>query len=81
MVTRRLRELTDYTNSETGEKGDIQKIADIYNSFVAGTLENVKGFCADATTEEIKKQDYILTPGRYVGVEDQEYDHQDQPNG
>lgn len=25
-------------------------------------------------TEEIAKQDYILTPGRYVGIEEQEDD-------
>lgn len=65
MVTRKLRELTDE---------DIQKIADTYNAFADGTLADVKGFCAVATTEEIAKQDYILTPGRYVGIEDQEDD-------
>lgn len=65
MVTRKLRELTDE---------DIQKIADTYKAYVEGTLEEVKGFCAVATTEDIAKQDYILTPGRYVGIEDQEDD-------
>ena len=34
----------------------------------------VKGFCAIATTEDIAKQDYILTPGRYVGIEEQKDD-------
>ena len=62
MVTRKLRELSDE---------DIGKIADTYNAFAAGTLEDVKGFCAVATTAEIKGQDYILTPGRYVGIEAQ----------
>ena len=65
MVTRKLRELTDE---------DIKKIADTYNAFADGTLEEVKGFCAVATTEDIAKQDYILTPGRYVGIEEQEND-------
>lgn len=65
MVSRKLRELTEE---------DIQKIADTYNSFVAGTLEDVKGFCAAVPTEEIARQDYILTPGRYVGIEEQEDD-------
>lgn len=65
MVTRKLRELTDE---------DIQKIADTYNAYVDDTLENVAGFCAVVTTEEIAKQDYILTPGRYVGIEKQEDD-------
>ena len=52
------------------DEEDIKKIADTYNSFVEGTLEEEKGFCAIATTEEIKEQDYILTPGRYVGIEE-----------
>ena len=42
--------------------------------FQTGKLEEVKGFCAIATTEEIAKQDYILTPGRYVGIAEQEDD-------
>lgn len=66
MVTRKLRELT--------ADGDIKKMADTYNAFVAGTLEDEKGFCAVVTTEEIAKQDYILTPGRYVGIAEQEDD-------
>ena len=37
-------------------------------------MEDVKGFCAVATTAQIAEQDYILTPGRYVGIEDQEDD-------
>ncbi|MFI3227985.1 MAG: class I SAM-dependent DNA methyltransferase [Clostridia bacterium] len=65
MVTRKLREMTDE---------DISKIADTYNAFVDGTLEDVKGFCAVTSTEEIEKQDFILTPGRYVGIEEQEDD-------
>ena len=35
-------------------------------------LAEVKGFCAIADLETIKRQDYILTPGRYVGIEEQE---------
>ena len=65
MVTRKLRELTDE---------DIAQIADTYNAYVDGSLENVKGFCVVVDTEEIAKQDYILTPGRYVGIEEQEDD-------
>lgn len=72
MVTRSLRELTDGSKDE--EKNDIKKLADVYNAFVAGTLEDEKGFCAVVSTEEIAKQDYILTPGRYVGIAEQEED-------
>lgn len=68
MVTRKLREFTD---------DDIKKIADTYKAFADGTLEDVKGFCAVAGTDEIAKQNYILTPGRYVGIEEQEAD--DEP--
>ena len=68
MVTRKLRELTDE---------DIRKLADTYNAYTDGTLENVKGFCAVVSTDEIAKQDYILTPGRYVGIEEQKGD--DEP--
>ena len=53
---------------------DINMIADTFTAFQEGTLEDVKGFCAVATTEDIAKQDYILTPGRYVGIEEQEDD-------
>ena len=53
---------------------DIKKIADTYQEFVDGTMEDVKGFCAAVDMEEIEKQDYILTPGRYVGIEEQEDD-------
>ncbi len=65
MVTRKLREMTD---------DDIAKIADTYNAFVDGNLEDLKGFCAVIETSEIEKQDFILTPGRYVGIEEQEED-------
>lgn len=53
---------------------DIQKLADTFTAFQEGTLEEVKGFCAAVPTEEIARQDFILTPGRYVGIEEQEND-------
>lgn len=65
MVTRKLRELTDE---------DVKRIANTYNAFADGTLKDEKGFCAVVTTQDIAKQDYILTPGRYVGIEEQEDD-------
>ena len=62
MVTRRLREL-----SET----DIKKIANTYHNYQNNeNYENKKGFCYSATIEEIKSNEFVLTPGRYVGVED-----------
>jgi len=65
MVNRRLRELTD---------DDIEKIADTFLAFQDETIQNVKGFCAVAETNEIARQDYILTPGRYVGIEEKQDD-------
>lgn len=53
---------------------DIAKIATTFEAFDEGTLEDMKGYCAAVTTEDIAKQDFILTPGRYVGIEDQEDD-------
>ena len=65
MVSRKLRELTDE---------DIAKLAATFDAYESGTLEAVKGFCTAVTTEEIAKQDFILTPGRYVGIEEQQDD-------
>lgn len=65
MVTRKLRELSE---------DDIMKIANSFNAFNEGTLANEKGFCAVVSLEEVAKQDYILTPGRYVGIADTEDD-------
>lgn len=36
--------------------------------------ENIKGFCYSATLDEIREHEYILTPGRYVGIEDEQDD-------
>jgi len=65
MVSRKLRELTDE---------DIDLIADTFTKFEEGTLEDEKGFCKVCDLEEIKKHDYILTPGRYVGFKPEEDD-------
>ena len=65
MVNRRLREMTTE---------DISMIAKTFERFNNGTLEDVKGYCAAVDTSEIGKQNYILTPGRYVGIEEQEDD-------
>ena len=68
MVNRKHRDFTD---------DDIQRLADTFSSFQDGTLEDVKGFCAVVDTKKMEEQDYILTPGRYVGIEVVEED--DEP--
>lgn len=68
MVTRKLRELTD------GPDGDIMRIAKTYKAFAEGTLADEKGFCAVVDIAQIAEKDYILTPGRYVGIAEQEQD-------
>ncbi len=69
MLDRRHRELSDE---------EIKKIADTYHIW-RGELKNKKyddipGFCKVANLKEINKHNYILTPGRYVGIEEQEED-------
>lgn len=65
MISRKLREFTEE---------DVCRIADAFNMFRAGDLEDEKGFCAVVETNGIKAQDFILTPGRYVGIADVEDD-------
>lgn len=67
MVDRRHRELS---------KEDITKIADTYHNWrnLNGTYEDVQGFCKSSKLEEVRENEYILTPGRYVGIEEAEDD-------
>lgn len=67
MVSRKLREFTD---------DDIKRVSDVFDAFREETLEDKKGFCASVATEDIAKQDFVLTPGRYVGITEQEEDNE-----
>lgn len=62
MVDRKHRDFTDQ---------DIELLAKTFVDFQEGKDVNKQGFCAIASLEDIKNQDYILTPGRYVGIEEQ----------
>ena len=66
MISRKTRELTD---------SDIETIAKTVENWQnkAG-YEDQPGFCKSATLAEIEKNDYILTPGRYVGLPEEEDD-------
>ncbi len=66
MVTRKLRELTDE---------DIHKIADTYHNYQNNlNYGDVLGYCKKASMEDIKSNNYVLTPGRYVGIENNHED-------
>ncbi|MBX2912670.1 MAG: SAM-dependent DNA methyltransferase [Cyclobacteriaceae bacterium] len=63
---------------------EIKTISDTYHSWrtdakscVSAGLplyEDIKGFCASATKERVAELDYVLTPGRYVGLAEEEDD-------
>ena len=73
---RELGEMVDRTHREFSDD-DIKKIAGTYHAY-RGTndqkYEDIAGFCKVATIDEIAKNDYILTPGRYVGLAEKEDD-------
>ena len=67
MVTRRNKEFTDE---------DIAKISSTYHAWRGEGDEyaDIPGFCKAATLEEIRANNYVLMPGRYVGTEEAEDD-------
>ena len=74
---RKLGRMVDRTHRELTDE-DITRIADTYHAWrgekEAGEYAEAPGFCKSATLEEVRKHDYVLTPGRYVGAEAQEDD-------
>ncbi|WP_047451242.1 type I restriction-modification system subunit M [Alistipes sp. ZOR0009] len=67
LINRRTRELS---------AEDIQTIAETYHSWrnPNGKYEDVAGFCAATPISKVAELDYVLTPGRYVGLPDEEDD-------
>jgi len=66
MITRKNRELT---------AEDITTISTTYHNWRnSKDYEDIKWFCKSAWIEELTKHDFVLTPGRYVGVETVEED-------
>jgi hypothetical protein len=55
---------------------DIARIAGTYHNWrnEGGNYEDVAGFCASVPVERVAELDYVLTPGRYVGLADEEDD-------
>ncbi|MDF9407586.1 type I restriction-modification system subunit M [Pelotomaculum isophthalicicum JI] len=67
LINRRTREFTP---------DDTKTIADTYHNWKKnnGAYEDIPGFCKSATVAEIAALDYVLTPGRYIGLPDDEDD-------
>ena len=77
LINRRTKELSHE---------DIKQITDTYHNWrnlprhceeqsdVAIQYQDIPGFCASVSIERVKELDYVLTPGRYVGLPDDEDD-------
>jgi type I restriction enzyme M protein len=70
MIDRRHRVLTE---------DDIKKISSIYHAWrgEGGEYNDIPGLCKSSDIEEIRKNNYVLTPGRYVGTEEEEEDDEE----
>jgi type I restriction enzyme M protein len=74
---RKFGHLVDRTHRDLSDE-DITRFARTYHAWReekgAGKYQDVPGFCKGATLKEITSHGYVLTPGRYVGAEEQEDD-------
>ncbi|MCQ4921462.1 type I restriction-modification system subunit M [Tissierella carlieri] len=59
-------------HSERSEESLLPLVAE--EGAIYGGYEDIKGFCYSATIDEIREHEYVLTPGRYVGIEEVEDD-------
>lgn len=75
--TRKLGHLVDRIHRDLSSE-DIARVARTYHAWRgekgAGKYEDLAGFCKSATLKDIASQGYVLTPGRYVGAEEQDDD-------
>ena len=69
-------QMIDRAHRDLAEE-DIQKIAATYRSFVDGEDVEELGYAHVAGLDELEENSFVLTPGRYVGLEEGEED--DEP--
>jgi type I restriction enzyme M protein len=64
--------MKDRTHKEFTDE-DIKRITSTYHEWKKkdNRYEDVKGYCKSASLEDIEKNNWVLTPGRYVGIEDE----------
>lgn len=78
--TRKMGEMIDRAHRELTDK-EIKKIAGTYHAWRGdkdgAKYKDIPGFCKSASTKEIEEHGFVLTPGRYVGAEDEDED--DEP--
>jgi len=69
MINRRQKELTDY---------DIVSIGELYHSWRSKDWEteyhDVPGLCKSVSFDDVRKNNYVLTPGRYIDIKEEEDD-------
>jgi len=67
---RKMGKLIDRSHRELADE-EIEKISSTYHKWRSKDdgYEDVKGFCKAAKIEEVEKNNYVLTPGRYVGID------------
>ncbi|MGH9920507.1 MAG: N-6 DNA methylase, partial [Nitrososphaerales archaeon] len=69
--------MADRTHREFTDE-DIARFADTYHAWRgepgAPSYEDISGFCASTTVDQIAEHRFVLTPGRYVGSEEVEDD-------
>ncbi len=67
LVNRRTKDFSDE---------DIARIAETYHHWhnKNDKYEDIPGFCKSVALDEIREKDYVLTPGRYIGLPEDEDD-------